>query len=184
MKKDNPKSRQQWIYDLLISEPTLSFAKVFSEYSVKFSKSEKTFSKDWKQAQARFTEYQNKVNKEKEKISIQEETKAVKKGLKVKFDRLMNLQNLVDNALKDLSEGMTDDVFVCNGVVTKYRRKMNITELNNTRKAIKDIQAEISKIEGDYAPKEVVNEVKMPNPKIILPEGKTFDDILKEKGLK
>ena len=47
---NTPKNRQQWMLEELKKSPLLSFGEMFSKYSAKFSKTEKTFSKDWKQA--------------------------------------------------------------------------------------------------------------------------------------
>lgn len=63
-----------------------------------------------------------------------EVVKAAKNGLKTKAERLMILQNEVDNSLKDL----------------KTARK--VFDKVSLRKVIKELQSEISKIEGDYAP--------------------------------
>lgn len=149
---NTPKHRQAWILEELKKSPLLSFGECFSKYSVKFSKSEKTFSKDWKKAQSELKTYQNKVQKEKERVSIETEVEAIKQGLKTKTERLLNLQKLVDDCLKDLAEGMTNDVAFKNGEPKQYRRKMTIAEYNQTRKTLKELQSEISKIEGDYAP--------------------------------
>lgn len=158
---NTPKHRQAWILEELKKAPLLSFGEMFSKYSVEFSKTEKTFSKDWKQAQSELKVYQNKVQAEKEKVSIKVETEAIKNGLKTKIDRLLNLQKLVDDCFKDLSEGMTSDIkFDKEGNPKQYRRKMTIAEYNQTRRTLKDLQSEISKIEGDYAPQEQKIEVE------------------------
>lgn len=152
---NTPKHRQAWILEALKKEPLLSFGECFSKYLAKFSKTEQTFSKDWKKAKVELKAYQNKLQAEKERVSIATEVEAVKQGLKTKIDRLFILQNLVDNCLKDLSEGMTNDVIVFEGEPKQYRRKMTVSEYNQTRKTLKDIQAEISKMEGDYAKNQI-----------------------------
>lgn len=154
---NNPKTRQQWILDLLKSEPTMSYVDCWGKYGVKWGRKENTFTRDWKIAQQHFKEYQTKVNKAKDDASIKEELKPLKKGLKLKIDRLLVLQGLVDKCLIDLSEGMTDDVYMSRktGKPIEYRRKMVTSEVNQTRRTLKDLQAEISKIEGDYAPEKI-----------------------------
>ena len=147
-----PKYRQDWILDLLKSEPNISYGEVFIKYLQAFTKlSRQTFSKDWKKAKEQLKDYQKKAQKEKERVSLKVEAEAVKSGLKTKIQRLLNYQKLVDDCLKDLAEGMTNDTVVVDGEPKQFRRKMNIAECNQTRKTLKDLQAEISKIEGDYA---------------------------------
>lgn len=147
-----PKYRQDWILDLLKSEPNMSYGEVFTKYLQVFTKlSRQTFSKDWKKAKEQLNDYQKKAQKEKERVSLEVEAEAVKSGLKTKIDRLLNYQKLVDDCLKDLAEGMTNDVAFKDGEPKQYRRKMTIAEYNQTRKTLKDLQTEISKIEGDYA---------------------------------
>lgn len=150
--QNTPTNRQKWILEELKKNPLLSYGDMFAKYSPNFAKTKRTFDKDWKQAQEELQTYQNKVQTEKERVSIAAEVEAVKQGLKTKIERLLNYQNLVDDCLKDLAEGMTNDIMFKNGEPKQYRRKMTVTEHNQTRKTLKELQAEISKIEGDYAP--------------------------------
>lgn len=146
---NNPKSRQEWIYETLTLEG-LGFSEMFSKYSEKFSKSEVTFSKDWNIANERYIEYQNKANKAKEEASIAKEVEAVKMGLKTKNERLLIYQSQVDNMLLELE---TKQCYDDEGNM----RAMTQRELNDTRKTLQVIQSEISKIEGDYAPTKTAN---------------------------
>lgn len=158
--ENKPKYRQQWILEELKKSPLISYVEMWGKYGQKWAKGKTTFDKDWKTAQKQLKDYQNKVQKEKERVSIATEVEAVKQGLKTKTDRLLNLQKLVDDCLKDLAEGMTNDVTFKNGEPKQYRRKMTITEYNQTRKTLKELQSEISKIEGDYAPQKVEHDGK------------------------
>lgn len=159
---NNPKNRQHWILEELKKTPLISYADMFGKYSVKFGKSDKTFDKDWKQAKDNHTEYQKKVEQAKEQATIRQEVEQAKKGLLTKFERLMNLQKLVDDCLRDLTEGLTNDVAIINGSPQPYRRKMSISEHNQTRRTLKELQAEISKIEGDYASDKISVFVEQP----------------------
>lgn len=149
---NTPAHRQQWILEELKKSPLLSFEGCWTKYKLNYTNSRSTFVNDWKKAQSEFKTYQNKLQTEKERVSIETEIEAVKQGLKTKIDRLLNYQKLVDDCLKDLAEGMTNDISFKEGKPTQYRRKMTITEYNQTRKTLKELQSEISKIEGDYAP--------------------------------
>lgn len=158
--QNTPKHRQQWILEELKKSPLISYVEMWGKYGQKWAKGKTTFDKDWKTAQKQLKTYQNKLQSEKERVFIQEEIKAVKQGLKTKTERLLNLQKLVDDCLKDLAEGMTNDVTFKNGEPKQYRRKMTIAEYNQTRKTLKELQSEISKIEGDYAPQKVEHDGK------------------------
>lgn len=86
-----------------------------------------------------------------EQANVQEATERAKKGLKSKTDRLLLLQEQIEEILEDLviTESTTDKAYL--------------------RKVIKDLQSEISKIEGDYAAEKRTHEV-----------GETFIDFLKQ----
>jgi hypothetical protein len=75
-----------------------------------------------------------------ESIRVQEAATEAKNGLKSKSERLMILQNQVDELLLDIE------------TANKKGSKVSITDKAYLRKTVRDIQAEISKIEGDYAP--------------------------------
>ena len=95
--------------------------------------------------------YQKEINSAKLAQSIKSEKQAVKNGLKTKFDRLMILQNQVDQCLDQLTSRQCDDVYIFDGSAISYKRNMNQREINDTRKTLNTLQIEISKIEGDYA---------------------------------
>lgn len=148
----NPKFRQDWIYDYLVSSDNdIGYTEMFSIYSEKFSLSEQTFAKDWLPSSDRYKAYATRLRKKKEDAQLKAEVKFAVKSLDSKHDRLLNLQNLVDDCLRDLATGMTDDVYFDDGAPIEYRRRMNTIETNQTRRTARDIQAEISKIEADYA---------------------------------
>jgi sulfate adenylyltransferase subunit 1 (EFTu-like GTPase family) len=130
---NNPSTRQEWILEQLTERPTLSYRECFGRYSVNFGKTERTFDRDWNNATDRHRERQQAINAAKEVAIIKEEVKAAKNGLKSKHERLMILQDQVDATLVDLQD---DEL--------EYRDKVSL------RRVLKELQAEISKIEGDY----------------------------------
>lgn len=151
---NNPKNRQQWILDLLKSEG-LNYTEMFGRFSETFGKSDKTFDKDWKKANSVYLEYQTKLNKAKEDISIATEVEAVKSGLKLKIDRLMFYQNQIEIMEKQLI-GETKFMFIVgNKPISSHNSKgefvLPLEKQNEIRNQIKSFQTEISKIEGDYA---------------------------------
>lgn len=145
MYSNNPKGRTQFIIDELKVNPAKGFSEMFSVCLEKFSISEVTFSKDWGKAQIVFSEYQKTLKEAKDKVSINLEVKALESGLKSKFDRLAILQNQVDEIMTDLKVGLIEKP---NGEF----RELNPVEKSKLRQVLKEIQAEISKIDGDYAP--------------------------------
>lgn len=163
---NNPKNRQQWIFDLLKVEQ-LTFGECFSKYYAMFSKSEVTFSKDWNKANGDYIEYQNKVNKAKEDISIAIEVEAHKSGLKSKFDRMLDLTTLLVTGVYE--ESVLD---FKTGKVIRYHRKLNAME-------IRGLHAELSKMAGEYAPTKIASTDPegnaVPNPFITLPNGAKID---------
>lgn len=101
----------------------------------------------------------NEVEKEATQETLQaqsdtiiEETKeAVKQGLKSKFERVMILQREVDKILQELDANVTTDYVAYQGYATRVVKEISVTDRAYMRKTLKDLQAEISKIEGDYA---------------------------------
>lgn len=149
---NTPAYRQQWILDLLKSEPNVSYVDMWAKYGQKWAKGKTTFDKDWKQAQEDLKEYQKKAQREKERVSIEIEKEAVKKGLKTKIDRLLVLQRQVDKIQQELDLGCCDDIKIVKGEPKKINRPLLPLEKSAMRRTIKELQSEISKIEGDYAP--------------------------------
>lgn len=79
----------------------------------------------------RSTERQKQI----EVMQSQKTKEAVETGLKSKLERVLILQTEVDACLTDL-----------------YGSELSIIEKVRLRQVIKELQSEISKIEGDYAP--------------------------------
>ena len=149
---NNPKYRQQWILDSLKVNPMTSYNEMFTIYLLSFTNlSRQTFNKDWMVSTKLLKSYQKEINSAKLAQSIKSEKQAVKNGLKTKFDRLMILQNQVDQCLDQLTSRQCDDVYIFDGSAISYKRNMNQREINDTRKTLNTLQIEISKIEGDYA---------------------------------
>lgn len=178
---NNPKTRQEWILDELRTQPTISFSEVFSKYSVEFSKSEKTFSKDWKVAVAQLQDYQNALKKEKEAISIKEDVKLFKEGLKTKSERLLIYQKQINDIQAELELGTTEDVKSSMGEPMFITRNLLPVEKSSMRKTLKDLQSEISKIEGDYAPTKTELSGEIKTGFASEKQEKEFDEFLKNK---
>lgn len=83
---NNPKERQEWIYQELIKTPALSYTDCWGKYGVKWGKKENTFTSDWNKANKRFKEYQRAVNEAKMDASIKEEVKSLKRDILQKHE--------------------------------------------------------------------------------------------------
>ncbi len=102
---EKPQVRQDYLFDVLRSEPSLSFGTGFSRYLVKFGNlSQVTFNKDWKKAQARLKEYRQTLNAEKLRESIKHEKEAVKRKILDKLDALELLSEIITNENNTTSE--------------------------------------------------------------------------------
>ena len=145
-------ARIKWIFEKMVASPLLSSGDLFTLY-LKENKpiTERTFHKYLKEARKEFEAYQKKVQKEKEAVSIEVEKEAIKKGLKTKIERLLILQNEVDKIIREIENGYCMDKIVLDGIPTCIMRPLRPMEISAMRKNIKELQAEISKIEGDYA---------------------------------
>lgn len=158
-----PNFRQDWIYEYLIENGNIGFNQMFRIHREKFSLSEQTFAKDWKIASSRYKEYINRASKAKDEARVKAEVDIALKELKSKHERLLEYQRLVDDCFTDLATGMTDDSTFFDGELVEGRRRMTIVEINQTRRTLKDLQTEISKIEGDYSSTKIdhtIEEVK------------------------
>ena len=63
----------------------------------------------------------------------------------------MILQNQVEDILKRLEKGTHTQETFKDGKVLKFERELTPSEITAYNRTIKELQAEISKIEGDYA---------------------------------
>jgi hypothetical protein len=151
---NTPPARQQWIYETLIQEPLLGYEECWPKYALIYPVSKSTFKTDWKKAKQQHTDYQQRENEAKDKAAIDQAVTAVKQGLKTKKDRLLSLQEIADGLNTILTTGKVEDGGD-NEDGTPKMRKIDVYERVALSKAYKDVQAEISKIEGDYAPKKM-----------------------------
>lgn len=78
---NTPQHRQQWILEELKKSPLISYAEMWGKYGAKWGKMKTTFDKDWKASKEKHLAYQKKVEQEKERVSIETEAEAQKKGL-------------------------------------------------------------------------------------------------------
>lgn len=113
---------------------------------------ESTFASYWKIANNQYQESQIKLNKAKEDKTISEELKGVESGVKIKIQRVLELQKQIESLDLELKNDKMIVHTFSDGSIVTGERKLNSLEKASLHKTIKEIRAEISKIEGDYAP--------------------------------
>jgi hypothetical protein len=137
-----------------LSKGNVQHKDVICLFLPKFACTRQTFDKYWKIANETHSQQRETINNARLEQSIETEKEAVKIGLKSKFERLLILQKEVDNCTLDLENGFTEELKSTGELVT---RPITIQEKTALRNTIKNLQSEISKIEGDYAPTKAEN---------------------------
>lgn len=137
-----------------LSKGNVQHKDVICLFLPKFACTRQTFDKYWKLANETHSQQRETINNAKLEQSIETEKEAVKIGLKSKFERLLILQKEVDNCTLDLDNGFTEELKSTGELLT---RPITIQEKTALRNTIKNLQSEISKIEGDYAPTKAEN---------------------------
>jgi hypothetical protein len=131
---------------------------------------ESTFASYWKIANERYSETQKEVQTAIVSTTIAEAVEAVKSGLKSKYDRLIELQKQVESLEVELKNNIMIVHTFSDGQLIQGIRPINALEKASINKTIKEIRAEISKLEGDYPATKTENlhEFKQPPPEIDL----------------
>lgn len=97
-----------------------------------------------------------KIKRETEAEQIQANTKeALKSGLKSKIERIGDLQNQITELKQKLIENKDFKYVVIGGRFQKKICEIDLSTRAYIHKTIKDIEAEINKMEGNYAPAKV-----------------------------
>lgn len=109
---------------------------------------DRSFERYWKEANTLHSTRIQEVQSELKEERVEIEKERLKADLKTKNERVMILQSQIDDIIKELEDGFCYDV---NGRGKPYKRHLLPSEKTGMRKSIKDLQSEISKIEGDYA---------------------------------
>ena len=117
--------------------------KVLATFGKKWQTGVRSFDRYWKEANERHIEAQNTLQKVKDDIYIEAEKEALKNGLKSKLQRQLELQEMLE------PDYMTSEIVgIANGVPVWADRPLTPMEK-------KHIHAELSKMDGSYAPAKV-----------------------------
>ncbi len=110
--------------------------------------SERAFANYWKIANQTYSERQQAIESELTEQRVELEKERLKTSIKTKNERVIILQSLISEIISELELNTCQDV---DGKGKTFTRALLPGERTAMRKAIKDLQSEISKIEGDYA---------------------------------
>lgn len=130
--------------------------KVLAKLGKKWQMGDRTFDRYWKIANERYIIEANEVNIAAKSILVSKNVESTLNGLKTKSERVAILQTQIDNCIKELESGETTETvtaaYMGSIISEEVKRKHTPNETQLIRRTLKDLQAEISKIEGDYAP--------------------------------
>ena len=92
------------------------------------------------------------IEKEVNEVLVKEGVKQAKIGLKLKLDRQLELQAEIEDIQNRLKNGKTRDIYFKSGKPMPYSRELTPSEIANYRKTLLLLNAELSKMAGEYAP--------------------------------
>jgi predicted lipid-binding transport protein (Tim44 family) len=118
-------------------------AELLRKYAKKWQIAERTIDRYITDAKNEAQTLRNLAKETANDTLVEEVKEAVRNGLKTKTERLMILQDEVSDCKEELISGKN------NGA------KLTVFEKVALRKTIKELQSEISKIEGDYATEKI-----------------------------
>ena len=122
----------------------------------KYGVTEETFRKYWNIANETFKIEQDEIINRKSIEYKSNEIEAFKTQIRSKTERLISYQVQIEHIEKELVTGKTKELISFkDGKAQMVDRDLTVFEKNSLRKTLKELQAEISKIEGDYAPKQI-----------------------------
>ena len=126
---------------------------IISEFCSKFHKVERTFWTKWKSAKNEYDILLEERQIAKNNTIVSKDIENISNGLNSKSERLLNLQNQVNDINSMLLSGITPDTIIDSKTLTSVDIERRITYIERAQlmKVLKELQAEISKIEGDYA---------------------------------
>ena len=88
-------------------------------------------------------------------VTVQAAETAAKIGLKSKLDKQIHLQNQIDCIQADIDRGIIEDYVMISGALELVNKIMNAESKAYLRKTMKELYAELNKMEGDYAAKRI-----------------------------
>lgn len=167
---NNPANRTKWIDDLFTENPEMNYTLCWGLYSEKWGRRSSTFDKEWGNAKKNHQKRAELIQQIKNEEVIKMAKDGVKTLIKNKEDRIQVLQTQIDKCIKELDENLTSEMkWEGNSKVwINVDRPLSVNERVSLRKTIKELQEQISKIEGDFAPITNINQnTELPPPAIV-----------------
>jgi len=91
----------------------------------------------------------------------------LKTGLKSKIEKKRHIQDQINGIQADLDRAIVEDYVVLGGKLQVVNKIMNAETKAYLRKTMKDLYAELNKMDGDYAPVKSKQEITIDKPVII-----------------
>ena len=132
----------------LFSKGTTQKSNAYEQTRTKFKMSKQRFWKMFDVVHSDWAKLKDKAESE----GISEATKeAAKTGLKSKLEKQLHIQKEIDGIQADIDRGILEEYVFEKGIFTKKDKVMNAETKAYLRKIIKELYAELNKMEGDYA---------------------------------
>lgn len=140
--------------ELIVNELQKGTAKpdILSKFVKLCQKDKRTIERYYKTAEQSHSSKAQMIEKEVTEVLVRETVNQAKMGLKLKFDRQIEIQVEIDDLLTRLRSGKTKDVYFKSGKPITYERNLTPNEISNFKKTLLLLNAELSKMAGDYAP--------------------------------
>lgn len=148
------KAYVDYILDLMRSGD-IKRESILSKFVEKWQTSDRTFDRYLKMANEAYNLEIEPIIEQKAEIYQSEQIETFKTQIKTKLERLLTYQSHIDKIELELITGKTHDVYNTKDGLQFIERDLSTLEKNSLRKTLKELQSEISKIEGDYAPTKV-----------------------------
>jgi hypothetical protein len=180
MKNNEPKRTKKKLSETQLKSEILSFLNSVNGSKTNFYELKRTKFHLAKQKTLKiFTQVQSewvKIKEQAQNEAMVESTKeAIKSGLKSKIERQLHLQKLIDDIQKDIDRGILEKYIVVDRKVQVVNAVMNAETKARLADTIKGLHAELSKMEGDYAPTKLEHDAKIKGTYNIL-----FNEVLNE----
>ena len=153
-----------------LTKGNVVYKDVLKLFLSKFKCSEPTFVTYWKRANDKHRITQIEAQKEADNVIIQSTKNNALNSVKTKTQRLEVYQKQIDNTITEIENGITEDTIFVSGAPKKIIRKHTVNEVAILRRTLRDLQSEISKIEGDYAATTTKIEIQKEQP--LFPDAK------------
>ncbi len=137
-----------------LKKGNVKYKDVFKVYLSEFKSSEPTFAKYWKLANAEFVKISAEAQEKKHEAFIKDEVEQVAKGLKPKHERMEEIQQSINRINSVIESGVTKDSYIDYDKKKAVEIDRPLTEIEKAtlERVKKDLNAELNKMDGSYAP--------------------------------